>query len=60
MYDYLDVVFVMNDFFKVEDLYKIFEDICVGFRDEIYFKFGMEDEALFLFLKDMYEVYENV
>ena len=58
-HDHSDVVFVTNDSPKAEDPYKILEDICAGFRDEIYSKPGMEDEALFPFLKDMYEVHEN-
>jgi len=54
-----DVVFITNGSPKGENPYKILEDVCSGFRDEIYESDKIREEALFPFLKDMYEVHEN-
>lgn len=54
-----DVLFITNDSPKAEDPYKILDDICGGFRNEIYDGDKIKREALFPFLKDMYEVHEN-
>lgn len=58
-HDMSDVLFVTNDSPRSEDPYKILDDICGGFRNEIYESEKIKDEALFPFLKDMYEVHEN-
>ena len=34
-YDMSDIVFITNDSPKSEDPYKILDDICIGFRDEV-------------------------
>jgi len=54
-----DAVFITNGSPKGENPYKILEDVCSGFRDEIYESDKIREEALFPFLKDMYEVHEN-
>ena len=60
VHDMSDVVFITNDSPKSEDPYKILDDICIGFRDEVYDEdIRTRDEALFAFLKDMYKVHEN-
>ena len=58
-HDMSDVLFITNDSPKTEDPYKILDDICGGFRNEIFENDKIKDEALFPFLKDMYEVHEN-
>jgi len=60
VHDMSDVVFITNDSPKSEDPYKILDDICIGFRDNVYDgDVRTRDEALFAFLKDMYKVHEN-
>jgi len=58
-HDLSDVLFITNDSPRTENPYEILEDICGGFRTEIYESDKIREEALFPFLKDMYQVHEN-
>ena len=54
-----DVVFVTNDNPRLEDPYKILDDVVSGFRDRIYESEEIKEEAMFPFLKDMYLIHPN-